>query len=170
MFEERGRRRARAAPRLGSRGSWSYTARPTCAVAAESRRPGTIQRPGGARPRRAHTTTPLPGPEEPSRCAGSSPEGVEVSPLVAGLDWVSVVRRVRSIDFDRAVAGQESSERLIDERGIRQLRTCPSRAREQLLVDRRAHPHSCHATLIPHLCHAYEGIDRCTHGGGDAAG
>src|SRR5438067_2052961 len=114
---------ARAAPRSGSRESWSYTVRSTRAEAAESRRPGIAPRRGGARPRRAHTTTPPPGPEARSRCAGSPPEGVEVSPFVACVDRVFVVCRVRSIDLDRAVAGHESSERLVDERGIRQLRT-----------------------------------------------
>src|SRR2546427_11622483 len=125
----RGLHPARAEPRLGSHGSWSYTARSARAEAAESRRPGITPRPGGARPRPVHTTTPRPGPEVRSRCAGCPPEGVEVSPLVARADWVFVVCRVRSIDLDRAVAGHESSERLIDESGIRQLRTCPSRAR-----------------------------------------
>src|SRR5207247_7766028 len=85
--------------------------------------------------------------------AGGRSERSEISPLVARVEWLPVVRRVGGVDLDRAVAGHEGSERLVDERRIRQLRARSSRIGEQLLVDCGTDSHTCHATLIPHTCH-----------------
>jgi hypothetical protein len=159
MSAELDRRPARAVPRLGSRGSWSYTARSACVEAAESPRLAKVRRPGGVS-RQAHTTRPPPGLEARSRRVGSRPKRGEVSPRVAGVERVAVVRRVGSIDLGCAAAGQKGSERFIDQRRIGQLRTSSSRTRKQLLVHGRADSHACDATFIPHLCHRPS-----THGG-----
>src|SRR5947207_8252483 len=137
MSAEWGPRRARAAPRSECRGSSWCTGRSAPAEAAESQRPATARRLGGVRPRRARTTTALPAPEPRSRCAGSPAERVEVTPLVVHVERDAVVCRIRRIDLDRAVAGEERAERLIDERGIRKLGTRPAGRGQQLLVDRR---------------------------------
>src|SRR5439155_13040836 len=110
-------------------------------------------RPAVARPRRAHTTRSLRAPKVLSRRAGSRPARREVSPLVVRLERHAVVSRVGSVDLARAVAGEKSTERLVDERGIRKLRTLPPCRRKQLLVDGGADPDARHATLIPHMWH-----------------
>src|SRR5947207_2156144 len=152
MSAEWGPRRARAAPRSECRGSSWCTGQSAPAAAAESQRPATARRLGGVRPRRARTTTALPAPEPRSRSAGSPAERVEVSPLVVHVERDAVVCRIRRIDLDRAIAGDERAQRLIDQCGIRKLRTALSRRGEQLLVDRRADPDTCYASVIPHTC------------------
>src|SRR5216683_6615286 len=118
-----GLRPARVAPRSGFLGSWSCTARPAPVATGGSPRLATARPPAGGRLREARTTRPLPGPEVRSRCPGGSPERREVSPLVARFQRITVVRRVRAIDLDGAVPGQEGGERLVDERRIRELRS-----------------------------------------------
>lgn len=127
--------------------------RPASGEAAESLRLETARRPADARSRRAHTTRLLRAPEVPSRLAGSRPERGEVSPLVVRVERQTVVRRVGSVDLTRAMTGKESTERLIDQRGIRKLRTRPTRRRKQLLVDGGADPDARHTLLIPQMWH-----------------
>src|SRR6266851_1911470 len=118
----RGRRQARATPHSGYRGWWLCTARSAFVEAAESPRLGTAPPQAAARSRRAHTTRPLRAPEVASRRAGSPPERGEVSPLVVRVERHAVVSRVGSVDLTPAMSGEESTERLIDERGVRKLR------------------------------------------------
>jgi hypothetical protein len=56
-----------------------------------------------------------------SRRACSRPERSEVSPFVFRIQRHTVICLVGSVDLDRAIAGEESTERLVDESGIRQL-------------------------------------------------
>src|ERR687896_587756 len=116
-----GPRPARAAPRSGYGGLWSCTARSTRVEAWESPRLATAPRPAGARPPQHRTTRPLPAPDLRSRRPGGRPERGEVPPLVARVERRAVVCCVGCLDLGRAVARQEGSERLIDERRIRQL-------------------------------------------------
>src|SRR5947199_10546605 len=88
-----------------------------------------------------------------SRRAGSRPERGEVSPLVVRIERHPVVSRVGSVDLSRAMVGEESTERLVDERGIRKLGTYPPRRRQQPLIHRGADPDARHAILIPHMWH-----------------
>ncbi len=108
---------------------------------------------GRRRARRAHTTRPLRAPGVPSRRAGSRPERGEISPLVVRVERHTVVSRVGSVDLAPAMSGEESTERLIDERSVRKLRTRPPRPRKQLLVDRGADPDAGHIILMPHTSH-----------------
>jgi hypothetical protein len=129
------------------------TGRLASAEAAESPRLATAPRPAAARNRRAHTTRPLRAPEVPSRCAGSRPKRGEVAPLVVRVERHTIVSPVGCVDLARAMAGDESTERLIDECGVRKLRTRPPRRRKQLLVDRGADPDARHTLCIPHVWH-----------------
>src|SRR6266545_5060160 len=146
-----GRRPARAAPRSGDRESWLCTGRPASVEASESPRLETAPRPAAARSRPAHTTRPLRAPEVPSRFAGSLPERGEVSPFVVRVERHTVVSSVGSVDLTRAVAGEKSTKRLVNERGIAKLGARLPRRRKQLLVDCGAYPDARYAMVIPHM-------------------
>src|SRR5206468_2140665 len=114
----------------------------------------TARRPDVARSLAAHTTRLRPGPEARSRRAGRRAERGEVAPLVAGVEWEPVVRAIGRIDLHRTIAREKSVQRFVDENGIVYPRTCASRRGEQLLVDGRANPHTCHAIVVPQTWHA----------------
>src|SRR5205814_10188070 len=125
------------------RGSSLCTVRSACAEGAGSPRLETAPRLGGARSREARTTRLLPAPDARSRRAGGRPEGGEVAPLVAGVEWQTVVRGVGRIDLGRAMTRDESGERFVDERGIVHSGPhLPGRG-QQLCVDRGTDPDAC---------------------------
>jgi hypothetical protein len=65
-----------------------------------------------------------------------------------------VVRRVGGVELAGSMASQKRTERLIEQSGIRHAGPELTRAREQTLVNRRAHPCACHATSMPRMWHA----------------
>ena len=88
-----------------------------------------------------------------SRRARGPSKRRQISPLVGSIEWRLVVHPIRSVDLDRPVPSQQCRERLVDERRIRQPRTRESSTREQFTVDGCTDSHSCHAIVIPQLCH-----------------
>jgi hypothetical protein len=93
------------------------------------------------------------------------------------LERVLVVGRICSIDLGCTMAVQERRERLVEDRGIGQWRKRLPGALQELLANRRAHPRSRHANIVPpvpcaqgprlppHAIRDLKGLDRKT---GDA--
>src|SRR5690606_18348379 len=95
-----------------------------------------------------------------SRRPCSAPPRREVTPVVWFV-WrvLSVGPLVLSIDLGASVAGQQSCERLVDERRVVLLATRGSSSRQEVAVHRGADPHSCHAMIMPRFCYV-----SCWHG------
>jgi hypothetical protein len=56
---------------------------------------------------------------ERSRRAGGRSKRRKISPLIELVEWVFVISGIGGIDLDPPMAGQERSESLVNERGVR---------------------------------------------------
>ena len=144
-----GRRRVPGRPGWGVPGLSSWTARRALAEPAGSPRRAKGQRPGAGRRRPVRTTTPHPEWGARSRCGGRPPERRQVAPLVGLVERVLVVGGVTRLQLGGAIAKQQRSQCLIDERGVVDSGAQPSSAIQEFRVYRRAEACACHAITMP---------------------
>jgi hypothetical protein len=128
--------------------SSSCTVPPARAPTAGSRHPATGRPPGAVRWPPTRTTT---RPREPvrSRRGRGLTKRREVAPLVGLGQRPAIVRRVRGIHFGGAMASDQCSKRLIDQRGISHPRAHAPGVFEEVRVDGRAQSCASHATSMP---------------------